>query len=704
MSFGFIPLLWLWVIVPVTVLCVVSRLCALKPKDLPFWRPILAQDLAAHRAIPLPRFPAPSPAELAKLDIKPFESLRLPPPQSPVANRQPYPAPASPNQQLLSPRQRQNAQRRLSYDSLSLPATPVLPYPTSPPRSPARDLARYRNRLNTTVRVDNPVLVEQLAEQAARLPPSSPIVIESASGTSRLDWGPPRSPLMQAGSVSSRVLVSPLGLATQARTPERFQDLTRMESVLLVRLPLLHPVPTSPQLQTIPSHKPASPTPVRSYSETWVPASPASDPPRAATPSSPRTLAPVSSRVSTPVSPRAPASLFLLPAPASPAAPTRAHPPAMFVFGEPMLPRTVVRRSFSFSSLPPVPEVPSTSDITASCPKEEYVPNHTKRRSMVVLPLLPAAEVPAAPSFEDENSHNVHEPVPDCESAEVESTAVQKGSVLPEDGPAPQVDSQVPEEDSQVLQGDDSQGDDGPAQREDDPALQGEVPMLQEDASCPLPLSDLHNTPTTPTRAKKQDIPVFKGSHLHLPTPAHLAALISPSKAPRHVDHGPDPVYHYHPKAPAVAIAKNIARPAQDDFKNFSMAIGAKFGAKGWAENGPNEFAPPLKKQKKKKKKAVGRVSKNTWIPPVVPARPRPDSATGRQLSRPPSPVSEFLPAFEQTKRANPVAGPSLPTTTPQHDEQPQVVIDLTIDTPAELLVNRECRPDCRDIYCPGGC
>jgi len=104
-----------------------------------------------------------------------------------------------------------------------------------------------------------------------------------------------------------------------------------------------------------------------------------------------------------------------------------------------------------------------------------------------------------------------------------------------------------------------------------------------------------------------RDNPVFGASQLRPSPGRHFSALISPTKVPRRfVDRGPNPIYHYDPEAPAVAIAKSIVRPAQDDFKNFSAALGARFEQKGWAVDGPNELAPAKKKGEKKKAGAKG--------------------------------------------------------------------------------------------------
>jgi hypothetical protein len=195
-------------------------------------------------------------------------------------------------------------------------------------------------------------------------------------------------------------------------------------------------------------------------------------------------------------------------------------------------------------------------------------------------------------------------------------------------------------------------------------------------------LVDVHNT--TPTVAVKQsavELPVLEASQLCPPPSKHLAALISPSKVPRRVERGPDPaldpVYRYHPEAPAVAIAKSIVRPAQENFKNFSAALGARFGQKGWAATGPNELEPPpAKKAKKKKKKGTTR---------------------GSGFSQPSSPIPSLLPAFGQSGRAG---SPLLKS------EMSRFGFDSTAleTTSVEQIVTTGCHPNCADIYCPGGC
>ncbi|KAJ7460545.1 hypothetical protein FB451DRAFT_1269416, partial [Mycena latifolia] len=224
-----------------------------------------------------------------------------------------------------------------------------------------------------------------------------------------------------------------------------------------------------------------------------------------------------------------------------------------------------------------------------------------------------------------------------------------------------------------------------------------------EDHSCRLPLSDVHNTATVVLMTTEQDTneaPEFlEASRLFPPSRIHLAALISPSKAPRLVDRGPDPVYHYGPEAPAVAVAKSIARPVQDEFKNFSAGLGVKFGLRGWAAAGPNELAPPKKNNKKKKKV----VAKGTH------ATPSPSPVTVLGVSCPPSPTAMLLPAFEP--RHDYSFKQPLPTPAYQHQESSRFVIDSTLPSgiaresvSSERVVNTGCHPDCADIYCPGGC
>ncbi|KAJ7814648.1 hypothetical protein B0H13DRAFT_2139929 [Mycena leptocephala] len=176
----------------------------------------------------LPHFPAP---ELANMNTRDLAVLRLPIASPTILNRRQFHAPGSPNQQLLSPRMRQSAQRRLPYQyplPPSLPSTPVLSFPATPPPSPTHDLELYRNRFNSTV--CNAVTC-----------PSSPF---NSEFTARLLAGPPRSPLARTSQPAPES-------ADMAQA--RLQHLTHMEPVLPVRLPSPGPAEaTFPQLQTIP--------------------------------------------------------------------------------------------------------------------------------------------------------------------------------------------------------------------------------------------------------------------------------------------------------------------------------------------------------------------------------------------------------------------------------------------------------------------
>ncbi|KAJ7453920.1 hypothetical protein B0H11DRAFT_2069671 [Mycena galericulata] len=587
-------------------------------------RPILDARLATHHAIPfeqrLPHFPAPRPAELAALETRSFQSLR-PPPRSP---RTQFPAPPSP---LLSPRQRQSAHRKLPYEyslPTSLPSTPVLPLPATPPRSLAYDLTQHRNRLDSIICVDSPMRVENPQRPASplhsplfisrlnsknpqrpasyvsclipqnRQVPASPL--HSPSFISRLNSGPPRSPLAIAASPAP---ASPgiLDWPQERRTPEMLADLTRMEPVLPIRLPSPGPVPTWPQSQTIASEEPRM----------------------------------------------CPEILALPPAPARNPLAQPQRPPVRRC---PSLPTFVAT---PLSAVPEVPEVLPSSGVTSASGVTRKTSKKKKRHSLVV------------------------NPSPSLLGSPIISEATLSAEILPK----------------------------GLSSSHERAELDGETAepnvnstTVKEDHSGRVPFSDVHNTATI----QKQDIfdlPVFDASQLCPPPNINLAALISPVKASRHVDRGPNPVYHYHPEAPAVAIAKSIARPAQDDFKDFSAALGAKFELKGWPETGPNELAPRVKKKKNKKKKVVanGRVQPKASVSLALHR-----TAAPRVLS----PTTKLLPAFEETIRADPFLHSARPTT----PESSRFVIDLT--SPDRGLASGErmnagCHPDCADIYC-GDC
>ncbi|KAJ6581282.1 hypothetical protein B0H19DRAFT_1114572 [Mycena capillaripes] len=506
-------------------------------------RPILLVDLA--EPLDLPHFPPPIPIELADLDIRYFAA---PPPSPILLNRRQFPAPGSPNQQLLSPRQRQSAQRRLPYEySLppSLPATPVLPFPATPPRSPVPDLALSRDRLNSPVRVHNPVH----AENAAQF---------NTDFTARLLAGPPRSPLSRTTQAAPESSI--ISTSRNTTAPALLQSLTRKELVLPVELP--SSLRTIPQLQIIPSAEPIA-------------------------------------------SPESSAS-SLLPSPilADPVTSHSTSPPPQ---------RRAVRRFPSFPATPlsPVPE----SGVTACSSRKTRNPKKMKRHSMVF-----------GASTSQSGSPVPQVCVPSSRSPTLPCTTP------PSEKEPPNVSDGRPES-----------------------AVDGEIAER-------LPLADVHNT--TPIRTEMRrviEIPVL-ASQLGLPPGKHLTALISPVKVLRQIDRGPDPVYQYHPEAPAVAVRKSIVRPAQDDFKNFSAALDVKFGQKGWAPTGPNELAPaPAKKSKKKKKKAI------TKGPSV-----------------PPSPIPNLLSTFKPTDCTNSLSTRPEPS--------------------AERIVSTGCHPNCADIYCPGGC
>ncbi|KAJ7746953.1 hypothetical protein DFH07DRAFT_831965 [Mycena maculata] len=535
-------------------------------------RPILDVDLAKHRRIPLderlPHFPAPGPAELAAFNTRPFVWLRCSPPRSPAMNIR--------KQQILSPRQRQNAHHRLPYQypvPTSLPTTPVSPAPVTPLHSPALDLAQHRKRFNS-INVD----------KSPR--PASPLHSPSFIA------GPPRSPLARAASPT----VGFPGLLASPWRQEQVADSTSMEPVLPITLPFSSPVPTHPQSQTILSEE----------SFTMCPEILALPPAPAPTPN----------------------DMFVYVPSESPP-----HPPP-------------VRRCPSFSSFVATPlstvlEVPEPSGAAKKTNKKRHSLAITPSASPFGSPLIPQVYFATPLTLSPEKR-------PSADSKEGSEPAARGKTVEPD------VDSMA-------------------------------------DTESRVPFSDVRNTAATPTRKPDVfDLPVFDPSRLD-PPPANLAALISPVKVPRHVDRGPNPVYHYYAGAPAVAIAKSIARPAQDDFKNFSAALGAKFGLKGWSESAPNELAPRVKKKKNKKKKVVvnGRVQPKVSV-----------SMAGHRAA-PPSTVKQLLPAFKQTNHGNPLL-------------RSPVIIDLTsplgVDrgvvkhASGERAVDAECHPDCADIYCPGGC
>ncbi|KAJ7132040.1 hypothetical protein C8R44DRAFT_871037 [Mycena epipterygia] len=680
-------------------------------------QPVFDADLATHHAIPfpqrLPRFPPPAPAELASLDTRAFESLR--PPRSPVLNRRQFPAPGSPNQQLLSPRQRQNAQHRLQYPP-SLPTTPVLPFPATPPQSPARDLA-YRSHLH----IYSPVHVKH----AALLPSTlSPFAVEFIPSISRLASGPPRSSL-------TRMIPLP-GSPDVLASPATIKPSMRMEPVLPVRLPSPVPVPISPQVQTITFDEPSAPLPIAACPEspasttsTTTPASIQTDPPFLPR-SPPKRLRVMRRAPSFPSSLYgAPLSIVLeeIPQPSSSARKTNA---TKMRKRHSMVIRTSVAPIYS----PAVPDLASspvplseealsngqsepglglnvvadgqTADASVNSPtleEDRVIPAFVLESTSSSIPLS-EEESPKGLLSSSGQSERVTEG--QTADASVISPTLEDGRDIPAFVPV-STSSPIPRSPKKGLSNSTGRSNDAADSQTADDNVTSTI--LEEDRSCRHPLSDMHNTATqgTPEVSKR-----LAASHLCPPSGIHsVAALISPSKAPRHVDRGPNPVYHYDPKAPAVAIAKSIVHTAQDDFKGFSTALAARFEQKGWAEAGPNELAPAKKNKKKKKKVAAMRTPA---APPMIPvyvaassfAINPPSPSVGKPTPRP------LLPAFEETNSAEPLSAPL------QDKKRPPVVIDLTFPLEIDLgsvesasgerVVNNGCHPDCGDIYCPGGC
>ncbi|KAJ7636000.1 hypothetical protein DFH06DRAFT_1336155 [Mycena polygramma] len=547
-------------------------------------RPILGLDLAARHARPvknLPRFAATTRRiELASPDIRELQ----PPPASPVIlSRRQFPAPGSPNLQLLSAKQRQSAQRRLSYEyplPPSQPATPVLPFPATPPRFlPQADSALSCN-FKFFGLVDN-------SKDAA------------TDFTARLVAGPPRSPR------------SPFALPAQYAT-ESFRLSMAQERLQHLKSEL---APSPPEAASFPKSQ--------DYAIIAFPA-------LLASPILPDAIPPVSEPSSSlqPAAVRRSPSWRPLPvAPQQtiiPEEPQRVTPPLLPspIFADPVPPLTsafpsAVRRYPSFHHLPAaLPTVPE-SGVDA----EKTSARTMKRRSMV-------SEVSAS---------HLGSPVLQACVSDLRSRALLPTPPPHEEG------SHTEENEWDSL----------------------DVKPAESETEERFPLGDVHNTPTQIAKHSAIGIPV-----LEAPPSKHLAALLSPAKASRRVDRGSGPVYGYHPEAPAVAIAKSIVCPAQDDFKNFSAALAAKFGQKGWAATELNELTPAMKKGKKKKKK------KGVANAPSVPPSPNPNSASDQ--------------AYHAAS-----------TSTRPESVRDSLALENNFN---ERIVNTGCHPNCADIYCPGGC
>ncbi|KAJ7763694.1 hypothetical protein B0H14DRAFT_2972218, partial [Mycena olivaceomarginata] len=198
-----------------------------------------------------------------QLDTRHFAPLRPPLPSPTILNRHEFP-PCSPNQQLLSPRQRQIAQRRLPYEypSLSslpstplLPATPSLPFPgpSNVPRSPA---SPFNNNVEFTARL-------------FAGPPRSPFLLHSPTTLFVERRHPSCSPLAPMPPTAD----SPAGLFLErwqhdlTSTPASLQKSTRTATILPETcpqvIPSTQPIASSPLLASpilLPSPTPANPT------------------------------------------------------------------------------------------------------------------------------------------------------------------------------------------------------------------------------------------------------------------------------------------------------------------------------------------------------------------------------------------------------------------------------------------------------------
>ncbi|KAJ7180424.1 hypothetical protein C8R46DRAFT_1344762 [Mycena filopes] len=157
-------------LVGISIVLACVALCHLKVSNpLPPPRPpLLGPPLAVNNTRlfqeRFSRLPPPTPAEVACVDIQSYASLRTPPKGSTVSNRRHFTAPASPNQYLL---ERQRAHLRLPHKPPSLPTTPALPFPVTPPRSPALDLRQVAIHQNRIARLDGPCV-----DYPPRSPPS----------------------------------------------------------------------------------------------------------------------------------------------------------------------------------------------------------------------------------------------------------------------------------------------------------------------------------------------------------------------------------------------------------------------------------------------------------------------------------------------------------------------------------------------------
>ncbi|KAF8196649.1 hypothetical protein K438DRAFT_2016585 [Mycena galopus ATCC 62051] len=533
------------------------------------------------------------------LDTRHFVSLRSPFPSPIIVNRRQFSAPGSPNQQLLSPRQRQIAQRRLSYE-LNFPSTPLSPF-LAPPVC------------GLGLRVDSPV-------HAANTP-SSPFHNRNADFTARLLAGPPRSPsLGPPHSPLVGPLPSPVAPPVAESPASLFVECSHPPHSPLV------PTPSPPGSTVAQTTQPAEHSPAGLFVERWesdLTSAPASLPCLDSVP------------LETPPSRR----------------PEPTSPPQTIPSDAPPQPI-----ASSTSPLFPLPS-PIPADLAAA-------PSGTQRR---IVRLRRAPSIPLS----------VRSPSPEPESDVVVSIVSKTSDKMkrhsmvfgPSMSPSRAASAVVADLTSPVapMQSEETSPKDGSTEPVLDPKVAGET---VEDR---FPLADMHNTPPPARTVKKHvvDPSDFLASTFNSRSrPAQLAVLFSPTKIPRRVA-GLNPVYDYCPEAPAAVVAKNIVRRAQNDFKDFSATLGARFEEKGWAVSGPSELAAVKKKAKKRRNGRAG----------AKDPQPKPPSL-------PPTPILDLLPAFEQLETGSPSTKP-----------QDRIVIDLTVPT-----ITPVCHPDCADVYCAGEC
>ncbi|KAJ7257861.1 hypothetical protein B0H12DRAFT_459203 [Mycena haematopus] len=479
-----------------------------------------------------------------------------PPLASPViVNRRQFSAPASPNLQLLPPKQRRTPQRRPPYEyplSASLPttpfrsSTPVCPFPApsgsrrvdSPPSSTFHENAECTTRL---LAGPSPASRSRLVPSPGPL--SSPVAQPGSDSPASLFVErryPPRSPLAPTpGSDVAQTspfaqLDSPAGLFVERRP----HDL-RLTSPHLTIDPVL-PSPELSHQQTIPSG--ASRQPIVSTSHLLPSPIPAD---RLAAPSPPqqRTVR------------QAP----------------HARPPS------------------------PMPEsiIASTSRKTSKKMNRHSMvfrrsPSHTPSRSRAVSADVPDLKPPALSSASP--SHSEKESQIDSNASGLACAAKAANIEIVEER-LPLVDMHNTPPPAAIVK---------------DVVVELHDGLVRASRRR----SPQHAFLFTPFR-----IPAYPNG----PGPSPLvAALFSPTKVPRRfVDHGPSPVYHYRPDTPAAVVGRSTVRLAQNDFMNFSSTLGARFEQKGWAAAGPNELAAVKKGKKKRKAHAKDVQLKPPSLPPI---------------------------------------------------------------------------------------